>query len=140
MKHLFLILLLLTAIPGCLQPADRPEINPEPASEVRTSISRALHGADARDCELVYGIYTAAANYVESNELHAGNAVELHRQIEKMFALANWPTGKYPDFTTAHEQALDPLLGSPEQTILDRRADIAQLFTQIALGARDATQ
>lgn len=135
-------LLLLTCLSwtGCLQTSDAPDSIPEPTGEVRTTIANSLQQANQNDCLLIYGIYTAAADYVEGDQLQATDAADLYRQLEKMFALADWPTGRYPDFTTAHEQVMDPLLSSPNETIMDRRADIAHLFRQIALGAQDATR
>ncbi|QDU78965.1 hypothetical protein Pla110_06690 [Polystyrenella longa] len=138
MKPLFSLCCL--AFIGCLQSSNLLDIPPEPAGNTRSLIATSLEGAAREDSLQIYGIYMAAADYIESDQLQAANAGELNQQIEKLFALSNWPTGKYPNFTKTHEEVLNPLLGSPHQTIMDRRTDIAALFIQIALGAKDAAR
>ncbi|MCA9042323.1 MAG: hypothetical protein KDA65_18365 [Planctomycetaceae bacterium] len=138
MRNLTFLLPLLLV--GCLQQTDSPDITPEPSSKIRTTIANSLEGADRKDCLTIYGIYTAASEYVSNHQLQAANAAELYKQLQKMFELTDWSIGKYPQFTTAHETVMDPLLGSPQQTIMDRRAEIADLFKQIALGAQDAAR
>ena len=97
MKQISILFCLLLV--GCLQSANGPDYVPpfppqpnpqpapyEPVGNVRATISASLQGASREDCLTVYGIYSAAARYVQSDQLDASDSVELRKQIKKVLA------------------------------------------------------
>lgn len=133
---LFLLLLC-----GCLIPPDGP-VGPEPEhdTEIRRKIAQSLVGAEKQDCEKVYGIYRAAAEVVASEAFTASTVGELKSQVERTARGNNWTSGKYPEFSKVFEEVCDPLLGNADDTTMDKRQAISELFWSIALGARDAAK
>ena len=132
-------LLLLTSLVmvGCLVPPDTPE--PFTPSEVRRQITESLTGADKADCLTVYGVYSAAARYVGSDQLDADNTVELRKQVKRATEIRGWEPGKYADFSEVLPKVLDPVL-KENKPVFDRRAEIVELFEQVAAGALEASK
>ena len=136
----FLAVVLLVMSSGCLVPSGPDDI-PEPfkPSEVKRQISDSLTGADKADCLLVYGVYTAAARYVESDELQAEDTIQLRTQIKRAVEIRGWDSGKYADFSETLPVVLDPVL-KERKPVFDRRAEVAELFRQVAAGALEASK